>query len=361
MVAPIVIDPDIRRASTLPAAFYRDPAYLEAARERIFARSWQLVGDTHRLKSPGSVVASSLLEGCLDEPILLTRDTGDVLHCLSNVCTHRGNLLVQGEGSAGGIRCRYHGRRFTLDGKFISMPEFEDAEGFPSPGDHLPKVPFARWEQLVFAGVDPAVPFEEVIAPVTARVGWMPLRDAVFDAIRARTYLVRASWALYCDNYLEGFHVPFVHPSLMRAIDYESYRAELFDHGNVHIARVAQGEHAFAIPEGWPDHGQPVGAYYFFLFPNTMLNFYPWGLSINVVTPLAVDRTRVTFLPYVWDPSKLDAGAGGDLDRVEREDESVVEGVQQGVRSRLYDRGRYSPSREVGVHQFHRMIAAALG
>jgi choline monooxygenase len=361
MLAPIVIDADIRRASALPGAFYRDPAYLAAARERIFARSWHLVGDAHRLKSPGSVLPCALLEGCLDEPILLTRDASDVLHCVSNVCTHRGNLLVQGEGSAAGIRCRYHGRRFALDGSFVSMPEFEGAEGFPSPRDDLARVPFARWEQLLFASVAPAVPFEQVIAPVAAKVGWMPLRAATFDAVRARTYLVRASWALYCDNYLEGFHVPFVHPSLMRTIDYASYRAELFDHGNVHIARVAQGEHAFSIPEGWPDHGVPVAAYYFFLFPNTMLNFYPWGLSINVVTPLAVDQTRVTFLPYVWDPSKLDAGAGGDLDRVEREDEAVVEAVQLGVRSRLYDRGRYSPTREVGVHQFHRMIAAALG
>jgi choline monooxygenase len=306
------------------------------------------------------VVPCSLLEGCLDEPILFTRDAADAVHCVSNVCTHRGNILVQGEGSSNGIRCRYHGRRFSLDGRFVSMPEFEAAEGFPSPADDLPRVAFARYEQLLFASVAPRAPFAEVIAPVLERVGWLPLRDAVFDVLRARRYLVRASWALYCDNYLEGFHVPFVHPSLMKAIDYASYRAELFAHGNVHIARVTQGEEAFAIPAGWPYHGEPVAAYYFFLFPNTMLNFYPWGLSINVVTPLAADQTRVTFLPYVWDPSKLDAGAGGDLDRVEREDEAVVEAVHVGIRSRLYDRGRYSPTREVGVHQFHRMIAAAL-
>ncbi len=360
MVAPIVIDEDIRRAHTLPAAFYRDPAYLEAARQKIFASSWQLAGDARKLAAPGSVAPCSLLEGCLDEPILFTRDAADAIHCVSNVCTHRGNLLVHGEGSLQGIRCRYHGRRFSLDGRFVSMPELEEAQGFPSPADDLPRVAFDRYEQLLFASIAPRVPFAEVIAPVVERVGWLPLRDAVFDAPRARRYLVRASWALYCDNYLEGFHVPFVHPSLMKAIDYASYRTELFAHGNVQIAQVGDGEEAFRIPAGRPHHGENVAAYYFFLFPNTMLNFYPWGLSINVVTPLAVDQARVTFLPYVWDQSKLEAGAGGDLDRVEREDEAVVEAVQVGVRSRLYDRGRYSPTREVGVHQFHRMIAAAL-
>jgi choline monooxygenase len=92
-----------------------------------------------------------------------------------------------------------------------------------------------------------------------------------------------------------------------------------------------------------------------------MLNFYPWGLSINVVRPLAVDRTAVSFLTYVRDPSRLARGAGADLHRVEMEDEAVVEAVQRGVRSRLYRAGRYSPTRETGVHHFHRLIAGLLG
>jgi choline monooxygenase len=100
-----------------------------------------------------------------------------------------------------------------------------------------------------------------------------------------------------------------------------------------------------------------VAAYYCWLFPSTMFNVYPWGVSVNVVTPLAVDRTRVSFLPFVWDAAKRDAGAGAGLDRVEREDEAIVESVQRGVRSRLYDRGRYSPAREGGVHHFHRLLA----
>jgi choline monooxygenase len=88
-----------------------------------------------------------------------------------------------------------------------------------------------------------------------------------------------------------------------------------------------------------------------------MFNVYPWGISVNAVTPLAVDRTRVTFLSFVWDAAKREKGAGAGLDRVEREDEAIVESVQRGVQSRLYDRGRYSPTREAGVHHFHRLLA----
>lgn len=122
---PFVIDEDIRRASTLPSEVYRDPAYFDLQRERIFARSWQFITDTDRVKVPGQVFPWTLLEGCLAEPLLLSRDARDQLHCFSNVCTHRGNLLIEGEGHAQALRCRYHGRRFGLDGRFLSMPEFD--------------------------------------------------------------------------------------------------------------------------------------------------------------------------------------------------------------------------------------------
>ena len=364
MVPPIDIDPDIRRAATLPGWFYRDGKVHEAVRERVFVPSWQFVGSVDRVKAPGSVWPLTLLEGMLDEPVILTRDRDDRLHCLSNVCTHRGTLVCEAEGAAVGgnqLRCRYHGRRFALDGKMISMPEFELAEGFPSKRDDLPRVPLGVWEKLAFASVAPAAPLEEVLQPVRARCGWLPVAAAAFEPGRSREYLVNANWALYVDNYLEGFHIPYVHAGLAQAIDYGSYQTDCYEWCNLQLGAAADGEEAFAPPPGAPDHAKRVAAYYWWVFPNTMLNFYPWGLSVNVVRPLAVDRTRVSFLSYVWDPSKLDRGAGAALDRVEREDEVIVESVQRGVRGRLYDRGRYSPTREQGVHHFHRLLVAALG
>jgi choline monooxygenase len=91
-----------------------------------------------------------------------------------------------------------------------------------------------------------------------------------------------------------------------------------------------------------------------------MMNVYPWGFSVNVVKPLAVDRTRVSFLTWVCDAERLDRGAGSGLDRVELEDEAVVESVMRGTASRLYHRGRYSPAREAGIHRFHQLLAGAL-
>jgi choline monooxygenase len=360
MRAKLSVEADIEQASTLPSWFYTDPAAFDEVRERVFARSWQLVADTDLVKIPGQVCPVTLLDGLLDEPLVVTRDADDRLHCLSNVCTHRASLVVEGPSVESSLRCRYHGRRFALDGRFQSMPEFETARGFPSPDDDLRRLDVGRWGKLLFASLDPAFPLEELLAPMQERCGWLPLPQAVLDPARSRDYLVRAHWALYCENYLEGFHIPYVHAGLSQGLDYAAYRTVLHRYSSVQVGVARGGEHVFDLPASSPDHGAAVAGYYFWLFPNLMLNFYPWGLSVNVVKPLAPDRTRVSFLSYVWDPSRLDHGAGADLDRVEREDEAVVESVQKGVASRLYHRGRYSPTREQGVHHFHRLLAERL-
>ena len=357
---PFEIHPEIARASTPPTRFYTSPEAYAAVREKVFARSWQFVGDTDLVRVPGQIHPLTLQEGCLDEPLLLTRDRDDALHCVSNVCTHRGNLVAESPGHEKFLRCRYHGRRFGLDGCFQSMPSFEGVEGFPCEADSLPKVPFGEWDGFLFASLDPSESLEAFLAPMKERVGFLPIGQAVFAPERAKEYAMRAHWALYVDNYLEAFHIPFIHAALSQALDVSQYRTECFGSCNLQVGVAADGEPAFDLPVGHVDYGQRIAAYYFWLFPNTMFNVYPWGISVNVVRPQGPDRTRVSFLPYVWDAALVDQGAGGDLDRVEREDEAVVEATQRGIRSRLYQRGRYSPTQEIGTHHFHGLLAQAL-
>jgi choline monooxygenase len=352
------IDADITRASTPPSRVYHDPQQFAVQREQIFTRGWLYAGESGRVRAPGHVLPFTLLPGCLDEPLVLTRDQAGELHCLSNVCTHRGALVVEGEGHVNTLRCRYHGRRFGLDGCFQFMPEFDGVHGFPSKADDLPRLPLREWGPLVFTSLDPMMDFGEWMAPVEARVAWLPLHEFRFDPDSSRDYLMNCHWALYTENYLEEFHVPFIHgTSLAGKLDYESYRTETYEWGSLQVGVAKGDEPAFALPPGHPDEGTRIAAWYFWLFPSLMLNFYPWGLSVNVVQPLGPDRTRVSFLSFVHDASLRGAGAGADLHRVEMEDEEVVESVQRGVRSRLYDRGRYSPRRETGTHHFHQLLA----
>ena len=106
------IDKDIRRASTLPAGVYSEPDYFELQKDRVFARSWQWIGDSARVKAPGRVSPLTLLDGCLNEPLVLTSDDDGKVRCLSNVCTHRGTVLCESACEAQSLRCSYHGRRF---------------------------------------------------------------------------------------------------------------------------------------------------------------------------------------------------------------------------------------------------------
>lgn len=359
----LAIDPAIERAHTPPGRLYADPALYERARERVFARAWHLVGDAAEMEERGTARPFTLLEGCLDEPLLLTRDEGGALRCLSNVCTHRAFPVVREPCRVNALKCGYHGRRFALDGRLLSMPEFEGCEGFPGPSDDLPQVPLERLGRLLFAALEPSVAFEALVAPLRERLAWAPWDALCPDPAGARSYEVAASWALYVDNYLEGFHIPFVHPGLARALEWRSYRTLLSPSGTLQIGVGRAGEPCFTLPADHPDQGPDggrVAAYYFWLFPATMLNVYPWGLSINCVEPLGPTRTRVRYLTYVWDEALRERGAGAGLDQVELEDEAVVEAQQRALRSRLYRRGRYSPTQERGVHHFHRLLSAAL-
>lgn len=354
------VDPDIRKASTLPASFYADANSYELGKERYFAQSWQFIGDDSVVKVPGQVYPFELLPGLLNEPLVLTRDSKDAIHLLSNVCTHRGMQLCEGAGNERFLRCRYHGRRFGLDGKFQHMPEFEEVENFPTDADHLSPVGLAKWGPFLFASLNPQRPFEADFAPILDRLSWLPLNQFRHDPANSRDYMVRCHWALYVDNYLEGFHIPFIHASLNEVLEYENYNTYTYDSCNLQLAEAKGTEGCFDLPKSSPDYGKNISAYYYWCFPNLMLNFYPWGLSVNVIRPMGPDLTKVSFIRYVWDATKIAVGAGAELDRVEREDEQVVELVNKGIKSRFYDRGRFSPKREIGTHHFHRLLVERL-
>jgi choline monooxygenase len=339
-------DPDITHARTLDASFYLDANLFATVRNRVFARSWQWIGDTTDVREPGSLSPRLLLPGLLDEPLLLARDGAGVLRCLPNVCTHRGHLLVDAPCRRDSdIRCPYHSRRFDFDGRMTFMPGFEGAANFPGEHDHLRPLPLATFGGHAFVALEPALPFDALVAPVLRHFPGLALESFVHDPARDRDFTFDAHWALYVENYLEGLHIPFLHPGLMQQLDWQRYRYELHEGGNLQLGLDEQGG---------------IAAHYFWLFPNLMLNFYPWGLSLNQVQPLAPDRTRVVFRSYVARPELLDQGAGAALDTVEMEDEAAVQSVQRGLRSRAYRSGRYSPQHERGVHQFHRLLAQRL-
>ena len=334
------INPNITQAETLSSKFYPDEKYFHDSKEKIFAKAWHVLG--HESEFSG-LSPATILPGFLDEPILLVRANNSISG-LSNVCTHRGKILVEEICEANLIRCGYHGRRFSLDGKFLSMPEFDGVENFPCESDDLNRVESAEKDGFIFASVNPLTSFNDHVCDAYSAFHNFETNGMKFES--KREYVVDAHWALYCENYLEGFHIPYVHQALNAVVDYGTYTTDTFRFSS--------------LQTGLDDAGQ-VAARYLFVFPNLMLNYYPWGVSVNVVRPVSPSKTVVEFYKYVRDSSLIEQGAGADLHGVEMEDEAVVESVQKGIRSRFYTHGRYSPTREQGTHHFHRLIAEFMG
>ncbi|MDA0987046.1 MAG: aromatic ring-hydroxylating dioxygenase subunit alpha [Bacteroidetes bacterium] len=352
------VDKDISKAKTILKDVYTSNYLFELLKQKIFENSWHFIGQENLVKNIGSCLPFTLLEGYLDEPLLLTKNNKGKLNCLSNVCTHRGNLVVAESCNLHQLKCGYHGRCFDLDGKFKGMPEFKEVKNFPTKKDNLTQLPIYNWKNLLFTNLNNKYGANLFFKDMVARINWLPIDEFIFSKEKSKEYFVDANWALYVENYLEGFHVPFVHEGLNAEIDFTNYTTELFyPFSSLQIGVGRTNQNCFEIPKNSEDYGKNISAYYFWVFPNLMFNFYPWGLSINIVKPISVNKTQISYLTYIWKNELLNVGAGGDLDKVELEDEVIVKSVQKGIRSKFYKHGRYSVTREKGTHHFHRLLS----
>lgn len=347
-----LIDSDIRVAKTLPSEFYTESdRYHDIL--KAFASTWQFVGLETQFES--AITPVQHLEKILNEPMVRAGKKEET-KILSNVCPHRGMVLCHESSDKSTIQCPYHGRTFDRNGKLKHMPGFEETLDFPNESDDLHAFEFQRWNGFEFTSIEPGNSLENVLKNIQDRVGWF-LSDLTYDPTRDRDWEINANWMLYVDNYLEGFHIPFVHPELNNALDNSGYSTECFEFGVLQIGTAKKGGVCFDIPSSSTDSGKRIAAYYWWIFPNLMFNVYPWGVSVNIVVPNGPHSTSVLFRSYVKHPELLNQGAGSELDKVELQDQFVVENCMTGLRSRFYNRGRYSPKHEQGVHHFHRMIS----
>ena len=349
-------DPDITRASTIPARLYNDPVYLELERERIFAHSWQLVGRTEQLREHGQFLTA---EVGLDS-IVVVRD-GETLRGFHNVCLHRAGPVATGCGRRNTLQCRYHGWTYGLDGALRHSPEMDRVQRFDPAEMHLVPVAVAEWGPLVFANLDgKAPPLLDVLEDVPARVAAFSCESMHY--VTRKAWELDCNWKVYVDNYLEGYHLPMVHPGLHRELDYDQYRVEPHRYFSIQHAPLRPVTHGAAGRRYDPAATDVPEAVYVWLFPNVMLNVYLGQMQTNVVEPLGHDRCRVVFEWYAAAPADdaaTDAAWTRLLafsDEIQEEDIAICERVQRNLRSRVYDRGRYSARRENGVHHFHSLL-----
>lgn len=349
------IAPEIARSWTLPASVYLDPAIFEREKKELFAHTWQIVGRCDQVSKPGDFFTAELL----GEPLLITRGQDDSLRGFFNVCRHRAGPPAEGCGNRKVFRCGYHGWTYGLDGRLMNAPGMEGTENFHFEDFTLRPVRAEEWGAWVFVNLDPnAVSLSESLHEVprqTARRGLESLK-----LYERRDYVMDCNWKVYIDNYLEGYHLPSVHPGLNRELDYGQYVTEIYKNHSRQFSPIRGPENEATAQRRYSQAKGDDIADYFWIFPNWMLNCYPDNVSLNIVLPLGLEKTIAIFEWY-FPEDVLNTQAPKRTvefsNEIQIEDGHICEIVHRNLKSQAYERGRFSARQERGVHHFHRLYS----
>lgn len=353
-------DTNLAQADTIPADWYTDPAMLAREKKAVFNKSWQFATSLDQLRFPGNFVAVDVV----GTPVVVTRDANGVLRAFYNVCRHRAGVVARGAGNRKSLQCQYHGWLYGLDGCLRTTPEFEGVQNFRKEDFGLVPIRVETWGPFAFVNMDNDAP------SLLSVLGKIPQETAHFNfdgmrKMKRMDYIVNANWKIYVDNYLEGYHVPIAHPGLFKELDYEQYRVDTYQYYSSQYAPIRPIRNEDASGRVYTALQGDDKAFYYWIFPNFMLNIYLGMLQINIIVPLSHDKTLTIFEWYFADPGTPDTwnnlqSSIDFSDEIQKEDIELCEDVWRNLQTGIYTQGRYCVKRENGVHHFHGLLAKAL-
>lgn len=338
----------IERASTVPSDWYYDPEIFTFEKESIFSENWQYVCHTAQLSNPGDIVHAEIA----GNPIIVLRTNEGEINAFFNVCKHRGGPLAIKKGTTTVLQCQYHGWTYLTDGSLRGVPDWNLVELFDEKDFGLEKVTISMWDGLIFAHINPPKQvLEKVLDGIDKRIAPVTLSELQF--YREDVYEVKCNWKVYVDNYLEGYHIPIVHPELANLLDYKEYTTEPHPMYSLQHSPFKGEDGIYKSTDG--------EAFYYFVYPNIMLNILPGRLQMNSVIPVSPNSCKVIF-SYFYGDIQSQGNEGiikNDLeysDTIQQEDIEICEAVQSGLQSKAYHKGRFSVKREVGVYHFQSLL-----
>jgi choline monooxygenase len=326
----------------LNVELYCGEAALKTDRAEVLRRSWQFIGHESMAPKPGDYLAEEIAGA----PIVVVRNAQGVLAAFHNVCRHRaGALVADGEGHCGeAFVCRYHGWRYSLDGRLRSAVDFGAAPGFDPREYSLFPIRVETWRGLVFVNLDlDAAPLSDLIAPLADEPPF-----PAFPLTERRSHALACNWKAYVENYLEGYHLPMVHPEFDADVVVSDYSVQV--QGEV-VFQAAPARDASVYAGTWA-----------WLWPNLAINTYRHGYMIERMTAVGPEATRLDYF-YFFDPARTSELTEMFVasDRVTTQDKQVCEEVQRNLRTGIYRGGVLSPKHEQGVAWFQARIASAHG
>ncbi|KAH9543558.1 hypothetical protein CY35_13G071400 [Sphagnum magellanicum] len=347
----------IEEAVTPPSAWYTSCDFAQLEMERVFARGWQAVGRVNQLEKPGDYFTGRL--GNIR--YLVCKDEREQIHAFHNVCRHHAAAVASGSGCAHSFVCPYHGWTYGMDGKLQKATRLAGIRNFSARENGLVPIRTATWGPFVLITLE-----GNKTAHVSTTVGeeWLGSAVSVLSTagvdtslhhVATREYLINCNWKVYCDNYLDGgYHVPHAHSALASSLDLSSYSTTVFEKVSI------QSCHPVRATGADSDTRVAGPATYAFVYPNFMINRYGSWMDTNLVLPITESQCRVIF-DWFLDPSRVDdkefiETSIEDSERVQIEDITLCEDVQDGLKSPAYDVGRYAPRVEHAMHHFHSLL-----
>jgi phenylpropionate dioxygenase-like ring-hydroxylating dioxygenase large terminal subunit len=358
----------------IPAGPYYRPEYLELEREAIFKRTWLQIAHVCELPKTGTFIVRPV--EAANASILITRGKDDKLRAFYNVCTHRGTELVaEASGTRSSFTCPYHAWTFGNDGKLRSAPDFERFYIDKSQCDLL-QVAIDVCAGIIFINLDksPSQGLREFLGELGDQIQTLPVARATTFA--EWVYEVNANWKLVWDNFLENYHLRFIHPrSASPACGPENpfgYAVQMAFYG-VHrtqriwanpsatitpIQKFGFGKlHEFAAADGLIDNAHKRD--YYALFPNFNIIGTPTNHFSHVVMPLSASRTRGVFRMYwIGEDENATERFARELAmvsamEVHAEDRDVLEAGQRGLNSGALEHIHFQSQEALCRHFFN--------
>ena len=343
-------------ARTLAQDYFVSPEIHVKEQQRIFSARWLCAGHQSQIEKPGDYFVPAVV----GESLIILRDQNGEVHGYYNVCRHRGTRLCEEQSGQlrETIQCQYHGWKYGLDGRLVGAPHMDKVDGFDRADHSLRAVCLALWEGFIFVNLaeDP-IPLETALVPLAGKfTHWNLPRLRTGRRIE---YDVRANWKLIFENYSECYHCPLVHPALAKLTPYDLAENDLcegpFLGGFMPITRghsLTKSGNVCALPVGDIQGEDHHRVFYYSIFPNLLLSLHPDYVMVHQVWPQSPDRVTI-ICDWLFHPEAFGRADFHPDDAVEfwdltnRQDWHVCELSQQGILSRAYRPGLYSPRESI--------------
>lgn len=294
---------DGRDMRALPLWAYTSEKFWQAEKERIFLSSWNMLERAEVVPNVGDYRTLNFL----GVPLIIARGNDEQVRVFANTCRHRGARVADDSGNCKFFRCPYHFWTYNLDGSLIGAPAYNDPKGKPLiDGDNkkefgLVEIESGVWGGFVFVRLKPGrETLHEHLGAWVETLASHRIED--MRVARKVVYDMDANWKLFVENYIDGYHIPYVHKDSLaqwKSERYVSYELR----GNEHVVFAVHDGSQLLLPfpgyDGFPampqiDADKKRGTFFTTLRPGVLMTLGNDGALVFQSEPVSARKSRLT-------------------------------------------------------------------